>query len=767
VLPAVSLGEEVAADARLEIGLILEANARAPRALVEAFGEFQELVDLDLEAYVDDWAYGRHSLDETAAEIQRLLGLHAAVAAKSESLVRFKLMAVDVAGAQAELQSRALAARCALQAWVEAQLHAANGAVVGRFTEIKSRLREDPTNTEEMDNLERFVGAVVAELPAIAASIAESQRMADVLAASQHALSDATCELFYTLVFWPARLEGELEGVRERLHRFRNRFQIQLRADQETLAADLEGLQVEVEAFVLLGDLKAVDDRLNTAQVIEDRLRNAAELGELYQAREEIFGMTPRTEYPQIEVITKRFEPYNTLWKFCGEFARALPEWMDGPFSAIDAETLASDCDKWWRGSAKLMKSLDGAPQEVVASMRAQLEDFQQYIPLITALRNPGMRDRHWERISNACGFPVKADNTFSLRRGLQVGLPKYLPAVEEVSEYASKEYSLERTLDKMQGDWNGVMLEYMAWRNTGTYILRGLDEVQMLLDDQIVKTQSMRASPYIGPFEDRVRLWEATLNLTQEILDEWLKCQQGWLYLEPIFGSEDIMQQMPNEGRKFKAVDVTWRKSMERMIKNPEVLIVCGDEELLVSLNEANSLLDQVQKGLNDYLETKRQAFPRFYFLSNDELLEILSETKDPLRVQPFLRKIFEGINGLEFQKDMEVTAMISEEGEKVKFVKTFNPKAAQGNVERWLIDVENGMRDSLKDVLRKAFNAYAVTKRVDWVLRWPGQVVICIGSMYWTDETADAVRNSALKEYAQKLTDDLMQARCCWVFL
>ena len=88
-----------------------------------------------------------------------------------------------------------------------------------------------------------------------------------------------------------------------------------------------------------------------------------------------------------------------------------------------------------------------------------------------------------------------------------------------QVSEFATKEYAVEQSLDKMQAAWTGVKFEYGSWHATGTTVLRGVDDLQQMLEEHLVKTQSLATSPYIGPFEDRVKLWLEKLNLVQEVI--------------------------------------------------------------------------------------------------------------------------------------------------------------------------------------------------------------------------------------------------------
>ena len=143
---------------------------------------------------------------------------------------------------------------------------------------------------------------------------------------------------------------------------------------------------------------------------------------------------------------------------------------------------------------------------------------------------------------------------------------------------------------------------------------------------------------------------------LVSDTIEEWIKCQQQWMYLQPIFDSPDIMRQLPAETKRFKSVDSTWRHIINNTKSVPNVLKTCSKEGLLEKFQEANKNLELVTKGLYDYLETKRSIFARFYFLSNDELLEILSQTKEVENVRPHLKKVFENMADLTFiagQKD------------------------------------------------------------------------------------------------------------------
>lgn len=111
----------------------------------------------------------------------------------------------------------------------------------------------------------------------------------------------------------------------------------------------------------------------------------------------------------------------------------------------------------------------------------------------------------------------------------------------------------------------------------------------------------------------------------------------------------------------------------------------------LCESMINSNKMLDEVNQGVLNYLERKRLYFPRFFFLSNDDMLEILSETKEPLRVQPHLKKCFEGIYRLGFNEDLEILSMFSDDREEVKFEELVSTDAARGCVERWLVQVNS----------------------------------------------------------------------------
>jgi dynein heavy chain len=311
-----------------------------------------------------------------------------------------------------------------------------------------------------------------------------------------------------------------------------------------------------------------------------------------------------------------------------------------------------------------------------------------------------------------------------------------------------SGEAQLEDSLQAVAQGWSDIEFITINHRDQATvFILGGLDLVFMQLEDNQVTLQTMMGSRFILGVQSEVEEWEKKLSLLSDTLDEWTACQKQWMYLETIFSAEDIQKQLPVEAQKFKMVDKFWCDTLIRANEIPNV-IRCLDEGLNLheGFQNCNETLDQIQKSLEEYLETKRMTFPRFFFLSNDELLEILSQTRDPHAVQPHMVKCFDAIKSVRFDttagKENQIQGMNDPKGEYVNFSE---PVVAQGAVEHWLCDVEDQMRASLYAQAKKSYECYPPVEeardRSGWLFGQAAAITIVIDEIFWTRGCNEAI--------------------------
>ncbi|CAF1159117.1 unnamed protein product, partial [Didymodactylos carnosus] len=477
------------------------------------------------------------------------------------------------------------------------------------------------------------------------------------------------------------------------------------------------------------------------------------------------------TKFEELEEVYGELKLKELLWNSLQEWDTMLEEIKGADFNKLDHEQVAQTVNKYGKNVYQLERGLP--PNQLVPILKEKkVEALRSKLPTIINLRNPNLKRRHWDVIEDLIKFHPTAEDPLTLGKLIEINAFQHEERIQEISGQASSEASLEGILKKVEDSWKAVefpVIQYKDYKDV--YILGGTDEIMQLLDDSNINIATIASSRHVGPIKNKVEDWQANLDLFSKTLDQWQKCQKTWQYLESIFGAPDIQRQLPAEAKMFNQVDKTFKDVMRKTNKIPLAIKAGTQPGYLELFQTNNALLDQIQHSLASYLETKRSSFPRFYFLSDEELLEILSQTRNPLAVQPHLRKCFEGINRLEFTskggEDMEMTitmapeirAMLSPEGERVELLKV----KATGNVEDWLKQVEKNMITAVRTCIKRAKDDYERSVREEWLLRNAHQSVLTVSQTFWCVTLTqilmsdDSVRHLKLTEFETKSYQDL----------
>lgn len=270
------------------------------------------------------------------------------------------------------------------------------------------------------------------------------------------------------------------------------------------------------------------------------------------------------------------------------------------------------------------------------------MDEWKEIAPVLTNLKNDAMEPWHWQEIADLAGQDLHTkiyEDDMTVKEMAATGIINHAEQIELISVTATQERVLNEQLAKVVEVWDQtefIPLDHKPEVYKEVYILGGIDDITIVLEDSQVNITTILGSRYVGRIRDKVEEWDRKLKRLAETIEEWTTCMRNWMYLESIFASPDIAGKLPQEAKIFETIDKNWKDTMKKVKENPLALGIGTRPGLLEMFQKNNEQLDWIQKNLEIYLEEKRLSFPRFYFLGDDDLLDILSQSKNPEAAQP-----------------------------------------------------------------------------------------------------------------------------------
>ncbi|KDO29332.1 hypothetical protein SPRG_05868 [Saprolegnia parasitica CBS 223.65] len=539
------------------------------------------------------------------------------------------------------------------------------------------------------------------------------------------------------------KLVDYAEEVTDNLSEVQGKFKKQLTKDVKEFQADAISFRAEYSTNgPMVSGLKpseAVERLGRFKELLALRDRKL----EVYAAGEELFGMRP-TEYPELTKTRKELALLDQLYGLYMDVVQTMEGYRNVLWSTVPStlDDMSSSIAIFDERCKRMPRKL--CEWEAYRLLRKDISDFVDVLPLVRELSKDCIKPRHWVEIVKMTGTPLQYESdAFRLKDLLDAKLLTTKDEIEYICDSAQKQLQIEMKLKDLKEAWAAASFEFGEWKSRGIPVLKGFVGVIEDLEEAQLQLQGMLSLRHVVPFKDLVQAKLTQLSETADVLELWVKVQTLWMSLESVFTGGDIAKQMPIEAKKFAKIDKDWIKIMTKANETSNVVASCANEALKSTLPILYGELEKCQKSLEGYLEQKRMKFPRFYFVSNPFLLQVLSRGSDPALVQQYYEKIFDAVNRVQHDKieTRKIVALKSIIGNDEETIPLLKPVLTDGNIEDWLGALEKEMFLTMKSLCRDAAADCMTLPLREFVNKSCGQFALLGIQVLWTAQSQDAL--------------------------
>ncbi|XP_041430591.1 cytoplasmic dynein 1 heavy chain 1 isoform X2 [Xenopus laevis] len=454
----------------------------------------------------------------------------------------------------------------------------------------------------------------------------------------------------------------------------------------------------------------------------------------------------------RVQVALEELQDLKGVWSELSKVWEQVDQMKEQPWISVQPRKLRQNLD----GLLNQLKNFPARLRQYASYEFVQrlLKGYMKVNMLVIELKSEALKDRHWKQLMKRLRVNwVVSELTLGLI--WDVDLQRNEAIVKDVLLVAQGEMALEEFLKQIREVWNAYELDLVNYQNK-CRLIRGWDDLFNKVKEHINSVSAMKLSPYYKVFEEDALSWEDKLNRIMALFDVWIDVQRRWVYLEGIFtGSADIKHLLPVETQRFQSISTEFLALMKKVTKSPLVMDVLNIQGVQRSLERLADLLGKIQKALGEYLERERSSFPRFYFVGDEDLLEIIGNSKNVAKLQKHFKKMFAGVSSIILNEDSSVVLGISSrEGEEVLF-KTPVSITRHPKINEWLTLVEKEMRVTLAKLLAESVTEVEIFGKstsidpaayITWIDKYQAQLVVLSAQIAWSENVESALSSVAM---------------------